>query len=50
MWWDIQMDPQKTITLSCAPSWGHPTPKDMVDLLKIELHIESVHFDIQLLN
>lgn len=24
MWWDIQMDQDHEITLSCAPSWAHP--------------------------
>lgn len=23
------MDPEKKITLSCAPNWAHPSPKDM---------------------
>lgn len=24
MWWDIKMDQEDTIILSCAPSWSHP--------------------------
>ncbi|KAK6185183.1 hypothetical protein SNE40_007471 [Patella caerulea] len=24
MWWDIEMDPQGEIILSCAPHWAHP--------------------------
>jgi type III protein arginine methyltransferase len=23
-WWDIRMDPEGTIVLSCAPHWNHP--------------------------
>jgi hypothetical protein len=30
MWWDLKMDPEEKITLSCAPEWAHPNPKDMV--------------------
>ena len=29
MWWDLEMDPDNKISLSCAPRWAHPTPKDM---------------------
>ncbi|XP_064611177.1 protein arginine N-methyltransferase 7-like [Liolophura sinensis] len=29
MWWDLEMDPEGEITLSCAPSWGHPDPENM---------------------
>ena len=24
MWWDLRMDPNETIVLSCAPYWCHP--------------------------
>ena len=27
-WWDLKMDPKKTITLSCAPLWSHPNRID----------------------
>ena len=30
-WWDLKMDPKKTITLSCAPLWSHP---DRIDFEK----------------
>ena len=30
MWWDIFMDPDKKVRLSCAPRWAHPTPEDLV--------------------
>ncbi|CAH1780265.1 unnamed protein product [Owenia fusiformis] len=29
MWWDIQMDLDGDVMLSCAPRWGHPEPKNM---------------------
>lgn len=29
MWWDLEMDPDGEIILSCAPRWAHPTPSDM---------------------
>lgn len=29
MWWDLHMDPDKTVLLSCAPKWAHPCPKSM---------------------
>jgi protein arginine N-methyltransferase 7 len=29
MWWDLQMDTEGKIMLSCAPRWAHPTPKNM---------------------
>ena len=29
MWWDLEMDTENKILLSCAPRWAHPTPKDM---------------------
>jgi len=29
MWWDIWMDPAKTVLLSCAPVWAHPNPKSL---------------------
>lgn len=29
MWWDLEMDPDAEVILSCAPRWAHPTPKDM---------------------
>ncbi|XP_052231966.1 protein arginine N-methyltransferase 7-like isoform X1 [Dreissena polymorpha] len=29
MWWDLEMDPEGEITLSCAPHWAHPTPHNM---------------------
>ena len=24
LWWDLKMDPNETIVLSCAPYWAHP--------------------------
>jgi protein arginine N-methyltransferase 7 len=27
MWWDLKMDPEHKITLSCAPHWAHPLGK-----------------------
>ncbi|KAL7641061.1 UNVERIFIED_CONTAM: hypothetical protein RMT77_008198 [Armadillidium vulgare] len=27
MWWDLKMDPQREIILSCAPLWDHPLTK-----------------------
>ena len=24
LWWDLKMDPNQTIVLSCAPYWAHP--------------------------
>jgi len=29
MWWDLDMDPDGEILLSCAPSWAHPEPDKM---------------------
>jgi len=29
MWWDLEMDTQGKILLSCAPRWAHPTPRNM---------------------
>ncbi|XP_071172911.1 protein arginine N-methyltransferase 7-like [Mytilus edulis] len=29
MWWDLQMDTNGEIDLSCAPDWGHPNPKEL---------------------
>lgn len=29
MWWDLEMDSEGEIILSCAPRWAHPTPGDM---------------------
>lgn len=29
MWWDLEMDPDGEIILSCAPRWAHPTPSNM---------------------
>ncbi|KAG1701356.1 Protein arginine N-methyltransferase 7 [Nymphon striatum] len=29
MWWDLQMDLDAEIILSCAPIWAHPTPNNM---------------------
>ncbi|ELT87312.1 hypothetical protein CAPTEDRAFT_168548 [Capitella teleta] len=29
MWWDIEMDVDSTIVLSCAPKWSHPNPQEM---------------------
>ncbi|KAJ8302526.1 hypothetical protein KUTeg_018922 [Tegillarca granosa] len=29
MWWDLQMDTESKIMLSCAPSWSHYNPKEM---------------------
>ncbi|XP_052815525.1 protein arginine N-methyltransferase 7-like isoform X2 [Mya arenaria] len=29
MWWDLEMDPNAEIILSCAPNWAHPTPRNM---------------------
>ena len=29
MWWDLEMDTQGQISLSCAPGWAHPTPDNM---------------------
>ena len=29
MWWDLEMDDEGEIILSCAPRWAHPTPSDM---------------------
>lgn len=25
MWWDLQMDTEGAVTLSCAPFWAHPS-------------------------
>jgi hypothetical protein len=33
MWWEIFMDPDKKVLLSCAPKWAHPDPKEMVSIL-----------------
>jgi protein arginine N-methyltransferase 7 len=33
MWWEIFMDPDKKVLLSCAPKWAHPDPKEMVTIL-----------------
>jgi protein arginine N-methyltransferase 7 len=30
MWWDIFMDPDKKVLLSCAPKWAHPAKDDLV--------------------
>ena len=30
MWWDVFMDPDKKVRLSCAPKWAHPTPENLV--------------------
>lgn len=27
MWWDLEMDSEGEIILSCAPSWAHPDGK-----------------------
>ncbi|KAL3860195.1 hypothetical protein ACJMK2_010353 [Sinanodonta woodiana] len=29
MWWDLEMDEEGEIILSCAPRWAHPTPSHM---------------------
>ena len=29
MWWDLEMDKEGEIVLSCAPRWSHPTPRNM---------------------
>ncbi|KAK7504556.1 hypothetical protein BaRGS_00004042 [Batillaria attramentaria] len=29
MWWDLEMDPEGEVYLSCAPSWEHPDGKDL---------------------
>lgn len=29
MWWDLHMDMEGTITLSCAPPWTHPNPSEI---------------------
>ena len=29
MWWDLEMDDEGEIILSCAPRWAHPTPGEM---------------------
>ncbi|XP_069113948.1 protein arginine N-methyltransferase 7-like [Argopecten irradians] len=29
MWWDLEMDTQGEINLSCAPSWGHPNIEEL---------------------
>ena len=29
MWWDLEMDGEGEIILSCAPRWAHPTPDNM---------------------
>lgn len=29
MWWDLEMDPEGDVYLSCAPSWAHPDGKDL---------------------
>ena len=34
MWWDLEMDTENKILLSCAPRWAHPTPKDMQVLVR----------------
>ena len=34
MWWDLEMDDEGEIILSCAPRWAHPTPGDMQVCIK----------------
>ncbi|TRY61040.1 hypothetical protein TCAL_05739 [Tigriopus californicus] len=29
IWWELKMDPLSQVTLSCAPKWAHPNPKDI---------------------
>ena len=29
VWWELGMDFENEIILSCAPEWAHPTPKNM---------------------
>ena len=29
MWWELEMDTEEQIILSCAPHWAHPHPHDM---------------------
>ena len=29
MWWELEMDTEGKILLSCAPHWAHPQPHDM---------------------
>ncbi len=33
MWWDIFMDPDKKVLLSCAPKWAHPAEEDLVSFV-----------------
>ena len=42
MWWDLEMDTENKILLSCAPRWAHPTPKDMQVLLKQHSHTLAI--------
>ncbi len=44
MWWEIFMDPDKKVLLSCAPKWAHPDPKEMV------IYILEFRFLLQFLN
>ena len=39
MWWDLEMDTENKILLSCAPRWAHPTPKDMQVLLFVYVNV-----------
>jgi len=33
MWWDIDMDMDGEVILSCAPHWEHPDPKDKMQVI-----------------
>lgn len=37
MWWEVYMDPEKTVLLSCAPRWAHPVYKDTPELLLVRI-------------
>ncbi len=30
VWWDLRMDPEESVLLSCAPRWAHRKPEGMV--------------------
>ncbi|XP_018319217.1 protein arginine N-methyltransferase 7 [Agrilus planipennis] len=37
MWWDLIMDPDNKIVLSCAPYWSHPLVKAGSDLKDVQI-------------
>lgn len=39
MWWELQMDLDGDIMLSCAPRWAHPEPKQMQVRQKLTTNI-----------